>query len=79
MFEILKIYMGSPTSVKITNVVPYFSGFGLCLCKWGIFALVDSLELEILHNAIFFKPHNTAKSETLCNSIDLKASGLETA
>ena len=80
MFEILKIYMGSPPFVKITIAVPHFSSFGLCSRKWGIFALVGSLELEILYNAVFFfKPHNPGKSEILGDFIDLKASGLETA
>ena len=33
-------YRGSPTYTKITNMVPTTMAFGLCTCKWGIFALV---------------------------------------
>ena len=31
---------GSPTYAKTTNAVPTTAVFGLCTCKWGIFALV---------------------------------------
>ena len=33
-------YRGSPTYTKITNTVSTTTVFGLCTCKWGIFALV---------------------------------------
>ena len=36
-------YRGSPTYAKITNAVPYFHDFGLCMRKWGIFVLVGDL------------------------------------
>ena len=31
---------GAPTYTKITNTVSTTTVFGLCTCKWGIFALV---------------------------------------
>ena len=31
-------HMGSPTYTKITNTVSTTTIFGLCMCKWGIFA-----------------------------------------
>ena len=37
-------YRGSPTYTKITNAVPYFSVFGLCTRKWGIFELIRDLQ-----------------------------------
>ena len=43
LFEILArqtTYRGSPTYTKITNTVSTNTVFGLCTCKWGIFALV---------------------------------------
>ena len=33
-------YRGSPTYTKITNTVSTTTVFGLCTCKWRIFALV---------------------------------------
>ena len=36
-------YRGSPTYTKITNLVSITTVFGLCTCKWGIFALVGDL------------------------------------
>ena len=33
-------YRGSPTYTKITNTVSTTTVFGLCRCKWGIFAVV---------------------------------------
>ena len=37
-------YRGSPTYTKITNAVSHFCSFSLCMCKWGNFVLVESLE-----------------------------------
>ena len=37
------VYRGSPTYKKITEAVPYFHGFGLCMRKLGNFALVVDL------------------------------------
>ena len=39
----LSLYSGSPNYAKISNAVPYFRGYGLCMSKWGIFALVGDL------------------------------------
>ena len=36
-------YRGSPTYTKITNTISTTTVFGLCTCKWGIFALVGDL------------------------------------
>ena len=54
---ISKAYRGSPIYLKITNVVPHFRGFGLCMRKWGIFALVGIL---LTHNTGFFKVPKSA-------------------
>ena len=37
------IWRGSPTYTKITSRVSTTTVFGLCTCKWGIFALVWDL------------------------------------
>ena len=34
------LYKGSPTYMKTTNTVSTTMVFGICTCKWGIFALV---------------------------------------
>ena len=36
-------YRGSPTYTKITNMVSTTMVFGLCMCMWGISALVGDL------------------------------------
>ena len=50
-------YRGSPTYTKITNRVSTTSVFGLCMCKWGIFALGDLLQshLHEFHLTWFFQ------------------------
>ena len=45
--DILGEYRGSPTYTKITDTISTTTVFGLsmciflCMCKWGIFALVE--------------------------------------
>ena len=41
--EYLTKYRGFPTYTKLTNTVSTTTVFGLCTCKWGIFALVGNL------------------------------------
>ena len=63
-------YRGSPTYAKITNVVPYFCGFGLCMLKWGDFHVIRGpltvLLTQILSNAVFLKSRNPCNAGTLC-------------
>ena len=40
-------YRGSPTYIKITNTVSTITVFGLCTCKWGIFALENLYKLRL--------------------------------
>ena len=53
---------GSPTYTKITNAVPTLHCFGLCMCKWGIFALVESWELSHLRKFWVPKCFSSPKS-----------------
>jgi hypothetical protein len=36
---------------NFTNAVPTYTLLNLCTCKWGIFALVESLEQSLLHES----------------------------
>ena len=60
------LYSGSPTNTVSTTTV-----FGLCTCKWGIFALVEypppTVPLtRISCNRVFSKSQNARKVGTLC-------------
>ena len=63
-------YKGSPIYTKITNRVSTTTVFGLCMCKWGIFALVgDSTAVPLTRiscNTVSSKSQYACKVGTLC-------------
>ena len=58
-------YRGSPTYMKITNMVSTTMVFGLCTCIWGIFCVSRGLTTvpltRISCNTFFFKSQNVCK------------------
>ena len=61
----LCMYRGSPTNKKITNTVSTTTVFGLCMCKWGIFALVPLTQIyQISSSTVFSNTANVYRQMT---------------